>query len=51
MKRLQDQDESYEGKHLIGAAFQFHYHDDRECGSRHPDVVLEKGLGALHLNL
>jgi hypothetical protein len=54
MKRHHDQDNSYKGKHSVGAGLQFqrfiHYHHGRKHGSIQADIVLEKELRVLHLD-
>jgi hypothetical protein len=46
---------SYKGRYLIGAGLQFrglvHYHHGRKHGSLQSDMVLEKELRVLHLDL
>ena len=46
---------SYKGKHLIGAAYSFrglvHYCHGRKHGGVQADMVLEKELRVLHLDL
>ena len=55
MNRHHDQGNSYKGQHLIGAALQFqgsvHYHHARIHWSIQADMVLEKELRILHLDL
>ena len=48
VKRHHDHDNSYKGKHLIGAGLQFrglvYYHHGRKHGGVQADMVLEKLL-------
>ena len=53
MKRHHDHGNSYKGKHLIEAGFQFrglvHYYHGRKHGGTKADKLLEKELRVLHL--
>ena len=55
MKKHHDHGNSYKGKHLIGAGLQFrdlvHYHHGGKHGSMQADMVLEKELRVLHIDL
>ena len=57
MKRHHDHGSSYKGRHLTGADLQVqrfnlvHDHHDRKHGSMPEDIVLEKQLRVLHLDL
>jgi hypothetical protein len=55
VKRHHDQSNSYRCKHFIGAALQFrgwvHYHHGGKYGSMQADMLLEKELRVLHLDL
>jgi hypothetical protein len=47
---MTDQGNSSNGKHFIGAGL-VHYHHGRKHGGMQVDLVLEKELRALHLDL
>ena len=55
MKGHHDQGNVYKSKLLVGAGLQFqrsvHYHHGRKHGSVQVDMVLEKELRVLHLDL
>ena len=53
MERYHDHSNSYKEKHLIGAGLQFQslYCHGRDHGRMHADMVLEKEMRVLHLDL
>jgi hypothetical protein len=55
VKRHHDQGDLYKGQHLIGAGLLFrglvHYSHGGKPGSMQTDLVLEKELRVLHLDL
>jgi hypothetical protein len=55
VKRHYDQGNSYKRRHFTGVVYSFrglvHYHHGRKHGSMQADMVLEKELRVLHLDL
>ena len=55
MKRHHDGDDPYKGQYLIGTGLQFrgliYYCHGRKSGGKQADMVLEKELRVLHLDL